>query len=238
MARTQSRTFVFVHGAWHGGWVWRGVIDGLRARGHEATAVTLSGLGERRHDQGTIDLETHVADVVAHVEMEDLSNVTLVGWSYGGMVVTAAAGHLADRLSGLVYLDAFVPMDGQAAVDFVPPERRAAWDVLRDQNLPIPPAPIPFFGITDPDMARFVEPRLSPHSWRCFYQPATVLPLARPVPISYVVCTENKAPAFRARLAEMEANPAIWTATIATGHNCMMTATEETIAVLADTPQI
>ena len=77
-------TFVLIHGAFYGGWVWRDVLRGFREMGHAATAPTLTGIGERRHlANGMVDLSIHVEDVVAHIEMEDLQNVVLVGWSYG-----------------------------------------------------------------------------------------------------------------------------------------------------------
>ena len=83
-------TFVLVHGAWHGGWCWRFVRPLLS--GHEVYAPSLTGLGERKHlAHAGIDLETHIADVVSLLEMEDLRNVILVGHSYGGMVITGAA---------------------------------------------------------------------------------------------------------------------------------------------------
>jgi pimeloyl-ACP methyl ester carboxylesterase len=104
-----KHTYVLVAGAWHGGWVWRDVIPGLRKLGHAVTAPTLTGLGERRQN-GTndTDLSTHIDDVIAHIEMEGLQSVTLVGWSYGGMVITGVAARIPDKIKSMIYLDAFV----------------------------------------------------------------------------------------------------------------------------------
>src|SRR5579859_7931096 len=111
-------TYVLVHGAWHGGWSWRAVAAGLRAAGQEAHAPSLTGLGDRRHLAAPdIDLETHVLDVVNLLEMEDLTDVVLVGHSYGGMVVTGAADRVPSRIRTLVYLDAFVPEAGRTLLD-------------------------------------------------------------------------------------------------------------------------
>src|SRR5208283_3726244 len=97
-----KRTYVLLHGAWHGGWVWRDVASGLRAMGHAVTTPTLTGLGERRHvGNDTADLATHIEDVVAHIEMEELQDITLVGWSYGGMVVTGALARIPHRIKSL-----------------------------------------------------------------------------------------------------------------------------------------
>lgn len=113
-------TYVLVHGAWTGGWMWRDVIRALRSAGHEAFAPTLTGLGERVHlASPKIDLETHVLDVVNAICYERLEGVVLVGYSYGGMVVTGVAERVPERIGRLVYLDAFVPFDGESAADLL-----------------------------------------------------------------------------------------------------------------------
>src|SRR5688572_1955574 len=112
-------TYVLIHGAWHGGWCWKLVAPALRRAGHEVYAPSLTGLGERRHlASRAIDLEAHVRDVVELLEMEDLSGVVLLGHSYGGMVVTGAADRVPERISQLVYLDAFVPENGKCLLDY------------------------------------------------------------------------------------------------------------------------
>ena len=117
-------TFVLVHGAWHGGWCWREVAGRLQSAGHRVFAPTLTGLADRSHlltrETG---LETHILDIVNLLEWEGLDDAVLCGHSYGGMVVTGAADRAAGRLRALVYLDAFVPADGQSLSDMAPPER-------------------------------------------------------------------------------------------------------------------
>lgn len=106
-------TFVLVHGAWLGGWAWKHVTPRLRMAGHEVFAPTLTGLGERVHlAHPGVGLETHIQDVVNVLVFEDLQQVTLVGHSYGGIVITSVADRTPERLAQLVYLDAFVPEDG------------------------------------------------------------------------------------------------------------------------------
>jgi pimeloyl-ACP methyl ester carboxylesterase len=110
--------FVLVHGAWIGGWCWRPNAQALRKAGHEVFTPTLTGLGERSHLMNpSINLDTHIADIVNVIKHEELSDVVLVGHSYGGMVVTGVADALAEKIRSLVYLDAFVPESGQALVD-------------------------------------------------------------------------------------------------------------------------
>jgi pimeloyl-ACP methyl ester carboxylesterase len=119
-------THVLVHGAWHGGWCWRKVTPLLRAAGHEVYTPTLTGLGERVHLGGPhIDLEMHIQDIVNVLEYGDLRDVILTGHSYGGMVITGVAERAADRLSHLIYLDAFVPSNGESLLGYMPPERGA-----------------------------------------------------------------------------------------------------------------
>ncbi|MGI9145441.1 MAG: alpha/beta fold hydrolase [Chloroflexota bacterium] len=120
-------TFVLVHGAWLGGWCWKKVVPRLRSHGHDAFTPTLTGLGDRAHLAGpAINLTSHIQDVVKMLEYEDLRGVILVGHSYGGMVITGVADRAADRIGSLVYLDAFLPEDGQALVDLIPPTARAS----------------------------------------------------------------------------------------------------------------
>jgi pimeloyl-ACP methyl ester carboxylesterase len=148
------------------------------------------------------------------------------------MVITGVLARIPQRIKGLIYLDAFVPEDGRALVDYVPPDMTAAWDVNRDKNLPLPPIPLSFFGVTDPAMVAFIEPRLAAQSWRTFYQPVKALKVRPDIPVSYVVCTGYEPSPFAARLAEMEADPAVRITTIDTSHHCMLTALDDTVEVL------
>ena len=110
-------TYVLVHGAWGGGWDWRPVSDILTSRGHRVFRVTLTGLGERAHlASPDIGLETHITDVINTMLYENLRDVTLVGHSYGGMVITGVADRIPDRLAHLAYVDAFVPEDGESVM--------------------------------------------------------------------------------------------------------------------------
>lgn len=114
-------TFVLVHGGWQGGWAFRPLAGILRASGHSVHVVTLTGLGERSHLAAfPINLETHIADVANTILWEDLTDIVLLGHSYGGMVVTGVADRLADRVATLVYLDAVVPEDGDSLISLRP----------------------------------------------------------------------------------------------------------------------
>lgn len=232
---TRHRYFVLVHGAWYGAFIWRDVLRGLRALGHTATAPTLTGLGERGHTlNDSADLDCHINDIVRHIEMEDLQNITLVGASYGGMVITGVLARMPERISKVVYLNAFVPDDGQAMMDYGIPEMIAAWAPLKQNNLPLPSMPLSGFGVTDPALVEFLESRLTLQPWRTFYQPVKALKIRPDIPFSYVVSTGHGPSPFTARLAEMEADPTMRVIKIDSSHFCMMTAVEETITALID----
>jgi pimeloyl-ACP methyl ester carboxylesterase len=114
--------FVIVHGAWGGGWEWSPVAQLLRERDHEVFTPTLTGMGERAHlgREEHVGLATHIADLVAVMEFENLRDVVLCGASYGGMPATGAADRMGDRIGLVVYVDALVPRHGQSALDLLP----------------------------------------------------------------------------------------------------------------------
>ena len=118
MAETPRKTFVLVHGAWHGGWCWRRVADRLERQGHKVFTPTLTGLGERSHLLSTsINLDTHITDVVNVFKWEDIRDACLVVHSYGGWPGSGALEQIGDRVSSIVWLDAFKPENGERAFD-------------------------------------------------------------------------------------------------------------------------
>jgi pimeloyl-ACP methyl ester carboxylesterase len=111
-------TYVIVHGAMGGSWDWRVVDSLLTLRGYRIVRPTLTGLGERVHlASPNVGLDTHVEDVVNTILWEGLHDVILVGHSYGGTVITGVADRIPDRIRRLVYLDAFLPVSGEATLD-------------------------------------------------------------------------------------------------------------------------
>jgi pimeloyl-ACP methyl ester carboxylesterase len=149
-------TYVLVHGAWHGSWCWKRVRRFLRDTGHQVFTPTLTGLGERSHlNSATVDLSTHIADVVNLLRWEDLSDVILCGHSYGGSVITGIADRVPERVRTLVYLDAFVPEDGECLFDLAP--EHAQFMRLQAQTAGtgwnVPPIPAEHFNVNLRDAA-------------------------------------------------------------------------------------
>jgi pimeloyl-ACP methyl ester carboxylesterase len=120
-------TYVLVPGFWLGGWAWRPVTESLRERGHTVYPVSLTGMGERAGEaRPDTTLETHIDDVVNLLISEDLRHVVLVGHSYAGLVITAVADRLPERIVQLVYVDTGPLPDGASQNGFSPPEEQAA----------------------------------------------------------------------------------------------------------------
>jgi pimeloyl-ACP methyl ester carboxylesterase len=148
-------TFVLVHGAWHGGWCWQRVADRLRGSGHSVFTPTLTGLGERSHLlRAGIDLKTHIADIVNVMTWEGLTDVVLCGHSYGGFIISGAAEQMAPAIRSIVFLDAFVPRDGETVRDLTGPAvRDGILAALQRGDIAIPPRAAEAFRVNEADRA-------------------------------------------------------------------------------------
>jgi pimeloyl-ACP methyl ester carboxylesterase len=182
--------FVVAHGAWSAAWAWKKMRPLLAAAGHELWTPTYTGLGERAHlASPAIDLDTHIADVVGVLEMEDLREVVLIGHSYGGMVATGAADRARERIAQLIYLDAFVPRDGQSLFDLQPEQTRERMRELArsgGEGWRVPPNPMP--ADTPAADVAWAAGRRLPHPIRTFEQPVRLAGQAAPPPRSYIYC--------------------------------------------------
>ena len=148
-------TFVLVHGAWHGGWCWKRVAERLRTREHVVYTPTLTGLGERSHLLSpTVGLNTHIADVANVIAWEELDQIVLCGHSYGGMVIAGVAERLAAKIRCIVFLDAFLPRNGEATIDLVPPGfQQSIRERLQAGEMVLPPRSAEAFAVNEADRA-------------------------------------------------------------------------------------
>jgi pimeloyl-ACP methyl ester carboxylesterase len=186
--------------------MWQRVARVLRATGNDVFAPSLTGIGERAHlASAAIDLSTHIADVLGTLECERLKEVVLVGHSYGGMVITGVAERAPERIGTLVYLDAFVPQSGQAMIDLLGAERRAALSTL---SAPIAPLPPQAQGMTDPQEIAWCEARRHPQPFKTFTQPLA-LEGRYHGPRAYVFCS-GYSPSSFAPFAERARNDPAW----------------------------
>jgi pimeloyl-ACP methyl ester carboxylesterase len=239
--------FVLVHGAWHGGWCWRRVVDALHAQGHVAHAVTLTGAGERAHLLSSlITLETHIADVAQAIEAEELQDVVLAVHSYAGMIGTAIADRMPQRLRHLVYVDAVVPRPGESwsstHASATREARLAAAQASPDYSFP-PPDPS-VFGLAAEDHA-WVKRRQTPHPGHTYQAPLQFDPVrVAAVPRTFVDCVKPRLgtiDSIRPRVRDANFWDGAWMAgggirlvELQTGHDPMISAPRELTGVLLE----
>ena len=163
-------TFVLVHGSWAGSVVWRELAPRLRKAGHEVYAPTLTGIGARKHLLNReIDLDTHIQDVIGVIDDADLSDIVLVGNSYGGMVISGVAERVPEKVASLVYLDAFVPENGQSLFSLLPPEAHLA--TVPGEDWLVSPPTSAVFGLKRPEVIALWEAKSAPHPLATLTQP-------------------------------------------------------------------
>jgi len=226
-AQSSRAPFVLVHGAWHGGWCWRRVADRLTATGRYVAAPTLSGVGERSHlASDAINLTTHIDDVVNEITWKDLDDVVLVGHSYGGMVITGVAERIRERIAAIVYLDAFLPADGQSQYAFRGP------NAAPSPEHSVPPISAATFRVNEKDAA-WVDSKMTPHPVKCFTEPLRVsgayASIARKL---YIRATDFPSSTFDAVLARCRADRTWNTLEVKCGHDVMIDRPAELVAIL------
>ena len=210
--------------------MWSRLARILRAAGHEVFTPSLTGIGELSHlASPAVDLAAHITDVLKLMEYKRLSGVVLVGHSYGGMVVTGVADRAAERIGVLVYLDAFVPSDGQALVDLVRPEVRAA--IAAQSGWQVPPLPPQLQGMTDPAELAWIEGRRDSQPLRTFTQAVSVKGNFRGRKI-YVFCSGYSPTTFSGFAAAARGDPAWRYHELPTHHYPQISMPRETAEIL------
>ncbi|MFH1039181.1 MAG: alpha/beta hydrolase family protein [PVC group bacterium] len=235
--------FVLIHGAYHGGWCWRKIVDVLCEQSVEALAPTLTGLGERSHLlTGDVNLSTHITDIVQVLKFEDLHDVVLVGHSYAGMVISGVAEIIPERIAHLVYLDALVPLDGQTVLDILPGvESRAKEITLAGRKIKVITPPTPqAFGVDDPADVAWVAPRLTPMPYKCYAEPIKITNVATAnIPKTYLICDIQLGGDLRQshESAFERAKEAGWSyKRLAGPHDIMVTHPRELVDILLEIP--
>lgn len=226
---TPDTAIVLVHGAWHGAWCWRRVLPLLRRAGVEAHAVTLTGVGERAHLLSpAVDLHTHIQDVVALIEAEELQRLVLVGHSYAGMVVTGVADRLQRERPGalahLVYLDAVVPFPGESwSSPHTEETRQARIDAAKPSGgLSFPPPDAKVFGLEGADRD-WVNRRQTPQPFRLYQQPLDFDgERVAALPRSFIDCTSPALATIAASRQRVRREPGWQVLELATGHDPMV----------------
>lgn len=230
-------TFVLVHGAWHGGWCYGRVAKKLRAAGHEVYTPTLTGVGERSHLAASLEvnLSMHVKDICQVLEYEQLKDVILCGHSYGGMVISGVAAQHAERIKSLVYLDAFLPEDGQSLFSFLPPEQIAQFlDLARQFGGRLPPIPAEVFNVNKADAA-WVDSTCVPQAFATFGEGVKLTGKEKQVKNrTYILATGYDLHVFDQFHAKLKDDPAWKVTTVPCGHDVMLDKPDDLVKILLE----
>jgi pimeloyl-ACP methyl ester carboxylesterase len=225
--------FVLVHGAWHGAWCWKKVLPSLWANSHRAFAVSLTGVGERALQLSpSIRLQTHVDDVLAVIEAEELSRAILVGHSYGGLLITAAAAQVPERIAHLVYVDAIVAYDGESWSSIHDEQTRS----MRREGIArtgvMPPMDPAAYGLTGEDAA-WVRRRQRPHPGGMYDDALHIdAKLLQRIARTFVDCSSPALPTVALSRRRARSDPGWNVVTLETGHDPMISAPAELLRVL------
>ncbi|WP_407180236.1 alpha/beta fold hydrolase [Bradyrhizobium sp. STM 3562] len=218
-------SFVLIPGGWHGPWACADFVARLKRAGHEAHAVTLSGLDQfaDRPVAGEINLDTHIGDVVELLTVEDLSEVILCAHSYGGMVAAGVADRAQERIAALIYLDAFVPDDGQSWWDLAGERyRQIAIDRARHDGLSVLP----------PER---LDARCRPHPLGSFLQALRLTKPAPAIPRIFVYASGWEATPFTAQYQRLLRDPAWTVHSVTCAHDVINAAPDQMFKILTET---
>lgn len=222
--QSATKTFVLVHGAWHGGWCYRRVADMLTAKGHKVYTPTLTGLGERSHLMSRdIRLTTHIDDIVNVIKWEGLNDIVLVGHSYGGMVVSGVAEKQQPTISSIVFLDAFLPDDGKSLDDYTTPQQSRGLKEAADRgDIGLKPIPAAAFKVNEKDAA-WVDAMCTPQPIRTFLDTIALTGAREKISRkTYIRATLSAGAAFAAAYQKVQADRSWQTYEVATGHDVMV----------------
>ena len=233
-AQGAQKTIVLVHGAWHGGWCWRRVSDLLEQKGHKVFTPTLTGLGERSHlMRAGIDVSTHATDVVNLMKWERLTDVVLCGHSYGGMVVSLVAEQMAEKIGSIVFLDAFLPENGDSLAEKAAPAfKEAIANAINRGDVSLKQPPAAAFGVAEADRP-WVDGKCTPQPLSTYTEKAVYAggrdKIARK---TYIRAKGYASPAFDAAHAKCKADASWKTHEMTSGHDAMVIQPQELTALL------
>lgn len=224
LAQPAPRTFVLVHGAWHGGWCWRRVADRLQRQGHKVYAPSLTGLGDRSHLlTGRVNLSTHIADIANIIRFEDLTDIVLVGHSYAGFVISGVAEREGSKIRSIVFLDAFVPQNGQSVASLSSERLRGNVNAaLQRGQAGMSPASAAYFNVNPKDRA-YVDAKCTPQPVGTYNEALTLTGARERIARkTYIRAKGWNAPGFDAVAARLRSDPGWKVHDIPCGHDAMI----------------
>jgi pimeloyl-ACP methyl ester carboxylesterase len=223
-AQAAPKTFVLIHGTWHGGWCWRRVSDLLERKGHKVYAPSLTGLADRSHLlTKEVNLTTHVNDVVNLVRWEDLKDIVLVGHSSAGFVITQAVEEIRPSVSSIVYLDAFVPQPGDNLISLANPgPRKALEDAVAKGEIVAKPVPAKAFNVNERDRA-WVDSKCTPHPLASVVEKVAAAEAREKIARkTYIRASNFDSPVFDQTLAKLKSTDGWKTYELPSGHDVMI----------------
>lgn len=235
-AQGGQKTFVLVHGAWHGGWCWRRVSDLLEKKGHKVFTPTMTGLCASSHLLSKdVNLKTHITDIVNFIKWEDLGNIVLVGHSYGGLIISGAAEQAGDKISSIVFLDAFVPENGESLAGTASqPVKDAIAAALGRGEHSIKAVPAAVFRVNEKDRA-WVDAKCTPHPIATLTDTIALTGARDKIAKkSYIRAKGYPSVAFDAALAKYKGNATWKTYEMTAGHDAMVDEPDKLTEILIE----
>ena len=235
-------TFLVCHGAWSAGWAWKKVHPLMAARGHRLVTPSYTGLGERAHlANPSIDLETHIQDILNVIKYEDLRDIVLVGHSFGSLIAGLVTDRIPERIAHLVIIDGGIPQDGQSIFGRIPAEivakRQKLVQVVNGTEV-LPFAPVGSLIIDDPALAAWTHRQLTPHPLACYTKPIRLNhPAGNGRPMTYIACTKPRYPVSAGMHEKVQAMAHIRFRPIEAGHNCIISAPDLVAHELLEVPR-
>jgi pimeloyl-ACP methyl ester carboxylesterase len=236
-----KRTYVCLPGAWMGAWSWQFVMQRLQAAGHDARALPFRGVGERAAElSAELDNDVFLTDTIAALEHDDLSEVVLVGHSFGSLIATLVTDRVPERIGHLVIIDGGIAQDGQSIFGRIPSEivakRRKLVQVVSGTEV-LPFAPVGSLIIDDPELAKWTHRQLTPHPVACYTKPIRLAnPAGNGRPMTYIACTKPRYPVSAGMHEKVQAMPHIRYRPSEAGHNCIISAPDLVARELLEIP--
>ncbi len=233
-AQGAQKTIVLVHGAWHGGWCWRRVSDLLEQKGHKVFTPTMTGLGACSHlISKDVNLTTHITDIANFIKWENLSNIVLVGHSYAGIIISGVAEQLHDKIASIVFLDAFLPENGDSLAEKAAPAfKEAIANAINRGDVSLKQPPAAAFGVAEADRP-WVDGKCTPQPLSTYTEKAVYAggrdKIARK---TYIRAKGYASPAFDAAHAKCKADASWKTHEMTSGHDAMVIQPQELTALL------
>jgi len=236
------RTYFCLPGAWMGAWTWQFVLERLTAAGHRATAHSFPGVGERAAELSpALDNDVFLADTLARIEREGLTDIVLVGHSFGSLIAQMVVDRMPERIAHLVIIDGGIAQDGQSIFGRIPPhiaaKRKTLVQTVNGTEV-LPFAPVGSLIIDDPELAAWTHRQLTPHPVACYTKPIRLHhPAGNGRPMTYIACTKPRYPVSAGSHEKVQAMPHIRFRPIEGGHNCILSAPDLVANELLEIPR-